>query len=349
MKKKNRILGIVVKSLTGKSAYKEYFRNSNNLNLEIILFRPKDINWKTQKIKAEIYNISSGNWQKKNSAFPTVIYNRYYASNTKAINRLVKAIGENKLYNRLTKLNKLETYKALQGTSVEEYLPSTAQYSQQELIKLLESEGQIILKSTNGTLGNNIYWVQKHMHDEYSIYKENMYEKKSYSDELSFIDKISELTSAEEYILQSYIPLVQIDERRVDFRIMVQKNISGKWETTASLARMTFKDSFITNSIKKVDSIENVLTELGLSSERIKEIIEKIEKISIQAATELDSRIGHCAELGIDIAFDQVGQIWLIEANGRPSKGMFKKLKDKSIINTIYRKPLEYASFLMAK
>jgi hypothetical protein len=74
-----------------------------------------------------------------------------------------------------------------------------------------------------------------------------------------------------------------------------------------------------------------------------------LRKISIQAADILDKKLSHFGELSVDFALDTDGRLWIIEVNGKPQKVLFDVMEDSGERDLLYKRPLEYAAYLVKK
>ncbi len=97
-----------------------------NLNIDLLLFSPREINWSKKTISGLFFK--NGNWEIKTLPFPLVIYNRRYSSKYYMANKLEKVIGQGMVFNHITKFNKWLIYKILKDSKVNIFLPDTFLY-----------------------------------------------------------------------------------------------------------------------------------------------------------------------------------------------------------------------------
>ena len=137
-----------------------------------------------------------------------------------------------------------------------------------------------------------------------------------------------------------------IDRSRIDFRALLQKCKTGRWQHTAVVARIADKNSIITSprSGGGVEYFSTVMNEQCLSSR--KTILKSIRDLSMEVAKTLEDQVGHFAELGLDFGVDVQGKVWLIEVNGKPLKVSIEMLKNAILTRKSYTRPLEYAVYL---
>lgn len=225
--------------------------------------------------------------------------------------------------------------------AIRPYLPATTIMTKSTLGSYLHKYKTVYVKPAAGQQGKGIIraWESG---DRYLFVKER---GKAFS--TSSLDilyrkiKPSGITSV--YIVQQAIHLAEVKNRPFDIRLMMMRNASGKWEYAGMLAKVAGPDSVITNLRRGggyVTEVETALKcSLGLSQDKIDRL--KREMITLGHAT--------CArfddykrywQIGLDLAVDKNGRLWMIEENTGPAHSLFAKLKNKSM----YRKIREFTA-----
>ncbi|MFY9415885.1 MAG: YheC/YheD family protein [bacterium] len=67
---------------------------------------------------------------------------------------------------------------------------------------------------------------------------------------------------------------------------------------------------------------------------------------ALEIASVLDGQLGPFGELGLDLAIDEGGAIWFIEANTKPDKDLVVGLDKIDGIHSQYLSIFEYAGYL---
>lgn len=355
----NPIIGILVNK---SKPLADYVLDS--IEIKLLVFSPKDINWSDKTTLGYLYN--GQHWVKGVYPLPNAVYNRRYTSRRKIVDRLEKLIGQGKVFNHITRLDKWKIYQILRDSHVQPYLPTTFLYSQSNLIKLLDKYGQVILKPRRGQLGRRVYLVEKTEDNEYrlfiNMYKNNTVQESFHkqginidekllvpariktTDQQKFVEEVQKLISKKPFIIQEFITLDQINHQIYDIRMYVQKDGTGLWTVSGGFSRVASPNSYISNLCIELKSHQELImmknNQFSLSN------LSKIEKISIDVAKTIESKLGHFGELGVDFGLDQNGKPWIIEVNGRTQKKFIKRLKDSQLTKKIYSKPIKYAYFL---
>jgi hypothetical protein len=93
--------------------------------------------------------------------------------------------------------------------------------------------------------------------------------------------------------------------------------------------------------------MERLLFHCFASKDKVKQIKQDMYSFAYKLAPFLETKFGKLCELGIDIAVDPNGGIWLLEVNPKPSREVFRRIGAKEIYRKAVTRPLEYALWLM--
>lgn len=335
------LLGIMVSRKNRRRSILKLYQQYNDLKLKLCSFTPADIYWKKRKIL--VLCKVKGKLRKRKLAFPKVLYNRCYKIQTRTICRLEKLIGRNKCFNCQNRLNKWEIYNILSNTNLNNHLPKTYLYDE---FQLCSNPHLLFLKPHYGYQGKGIYRIEKMGNGVINISKDALAPRFICRNNESFKQKLDELiNSKNEYLIQEGIPLLLINNRYFDLRVLVQKNNLGVWKVSTMVSRVAHEGYYNTSITESVHTVEAVL-QMMFSPLEISHMLDYLESLSIEAATAIDRKINSMAELSIDFGLDASGAIWIIEVNGNPQKSIYQDVPDLDNKDLVYRRPLEYARFL---
>ncbi|WP_053361411.1 YheC/YheD family protein [Bacillus sp. FJAT-27251] len=344
------LIGIMVMNRKNRKKTLQLYNNfKNGLNMDLFCFTPQDIEWVDRKIRG----VSLGNNQLKTNMFrfPDAVYNRCYRKRAKTLREMEKHIGENKCFNWITRFNKWRIYNIMSNAKLDKYLPKTCLFKPETLMEQLNKERRLILKPAYGSLGGQIYLIELTDNHIVNIYRDTLVPMYSFSDKKMLIKKVTEMIGQKDFIIQREIQMAKVDGKMMDLRILVQKGISGNWEVTNGISKVAPYNFFVTNHCEKIYRMEEVLKILTSDLKKTDPLLNEIYEASIKTARKLEADIGVLGEIGIDMAIDNAGRIWIIEVNGRPQKNMYHKIagNDDNDIAPIYQRPLEYAYYLALK
>lgn len=310
----------------------------------IVTFSPRDINWGEFRIKGLL--LQSGKWVRKKLPFPNAVYNWRYSDDKWILKKLEQIMGTDKTFNSITRFDKWNTYRILKDSSIGTYQPYTELYSPNNLRGILEKHQASIIKPRKGHLGQDIHLIRMTRTGEYQLFQYNsvpIFTSKSWR---GIIRHLQKHLTANDYVVQQFVPFTMINKRIFDIRLLVQKSFQGTWNVTAMLSRVAVRDYFVTNVCRAITSVEEVLAHQHLDQQ---ELLDLLTQTSLQTARLLDKQLGLLGEISVDYGLDEQNHPWIIEVNGMPSKELFIPLRDRKIIKRVHQSPLEYAYYLATK
>jgi glutathione synthase/RimK-type ligase-like ATP-grasp enzyme len=198
---------------------------------------------------------------------------------------------------------------------------------------MLRSYSSIFIKPNKGSGGSGIIRAKR----KEKVYEVRCGQKRKYVRARSIYKAIKIYRkSSQRYLVQRGLRLAKYKGAIFDVRIYMQKPES-EWMISGKVARVAAPRKFVTNYQKggHAASLRKVLTTLFPNNRnKVKSRLERIEKLSYSIAKTLDERHS-LRELGVDLAIEKNGRIWIIEANSKPGHMLFTQLRDKSQLNII--------------
>lgn len=356
------ILGVYYSEKDLKKLYKRNLKSKMNFlaeeafkeEVKVLIFSPSSINWISRKINGLVYNSVLKKWNYEMCPFPDVIYDlATFVQSEKELGKVVRhrLTTEYNLpfINSKSYFNKWGTHKVLSDDSkIITHLPNTVKYYHPfQLVDFLNKYDSVYIKDSGGKRGKNIFKLQKLQNGLYILsYQDsgNMYSEKLTLQEVhsKFVaDKLLGKT----IIIQQGIDMASLKDRPFDVRILAQKNERENWEVVDKSIRIASPGSIVTNvsSGGEVKKFSEVIPLLFSNSTYISS---EIDMLVIKICRVLEKKYGRLGELGIDIAIDIYGYIWLLEVNGKPSKLCIYKSGDLELINKSCRNLVRYSKVL---
>lgn len=220
------------------------------------------------------------------------------------------------------------------GEELSSHLPETQRLNEESFWSMIDKYGVVMIKPTRGYKGKGVIQIsciEEGRYEFHSLYKK--YEVEGKNQAFEHIN--THYCSNKHYIVQQKIPLANINGCPFDVRVMTQrKKNSDTWEVTGTLAKVAADKFVITNYPQKIIPLKEAI-ELSMVGLEIKSIQSEIERICIITAEQLGTYYEDSCLFGFDIGLDLEGEIWMIEANLKPSISMFKSLKDLSMYKKI--------------
>lgn len=337
-----------------KQLLRKFISAGKSMGAVVYAFNPEGIDPDNKHIEG-FYPYKNGSaeitWKKSCFPFPDIVHNRILTrtSERKPAVRQAMELTDNfgiKCFN--TKfLNKWETHDILyQNSKLRRFLPETVKYQSAEaLVRFLDKHPLVYLKPWHGSLGKDILRIKK----ENNTYLYNYRQGKStvsgtWTDTAEMADAVRIFVGRRSYLMQQGLELVTYFGRVFDIRVLIQKNGSGHWVISATVARVGREGSPFPNIAAGgcALSIEQVWQDLFHREWARSPKRDQIEQLAGLVAVTLDKRLGDFGEMGLDIGLDNEGKLWLIEVNSKPSRKVFPQ-GDKALKARSIRLPMEYA------
>ncbi|MBD1373099.1 YheC/YheD family protein [Hazenella sp. IB182357] len=294
--------------------------------LVVMIFTPREIEVGATTLSGWI--LDNGMWKKTTLPLPDTIYNRITSrkieqqQDTQDKLNFLKQQKQIPIFNEMF-LNKFEVYQILVASNqIRKILPETRVFHATNFKEMSHQYPVLYLKPDNGSLGSGIIrithaggkWV-------YESATPNGTLTKTASSLVTMSKMLSKRIGKQAYLVQQGLYLVKYDgNRQVDFRVLAQKNSVGKWQITSAVGRIANDQHIVSNLARggTIRKASDVLAELKLAR---RPSITQLKSRALEIANAFDELVnGHFAELGIDLAIDVNGYIWLIEINSKPSK-----------------------------
>jgi hypothetical protein len=314
---------------------KSYIYGYENIGGAVVAFSIEGIDMSKLTIKGYIYNPQKDTWEKGVFNYPASIFKKVNLSRT-IRNHFQSMLGSTVFNNYV--FNKWQAYQWLENfETIKKYLPHTVLYSKIGDVKeLLKVYGSIYIKPIYGSQGKGIVKIEK---------KEDVF-LASYSidgekkDEIFFSQRelnkfIKEYLIKEKYIIQRALELISSNDSSIDFRLMLLKGQFDKWKEIGIIGRHGVSGS-ITSNVSTGGSAEigevTLETMLKLFPEEACILSRKMKDIALEVAKGLEESGIICGNLGIDMAIDRSGDIWIIEINNLdPNHTIAIDAKDKQM------------------
>lgn len=204
---------------------------------------------------------------------------------------------------------------------LEEYIPFSCRYSKQNFNAVLKQHNTVYLKPERGSRGRGIYRITN-LGKKIMVEGSNGYKRST--DRIPFIPN--------RYIIQENIELIEIDQRKMDIRVITQKD--GTWKYQGIVCKLGKKGNVVSNYCMGgspslyLETMRNIYTD----RESI-QYLRKLRYLSLEISKTLSNRFPDIKQLGIDFGIDTKGKIWVIEANTTPGIKMFKQMKNQRMYN----------------
>jgi len=334
----------------------DYFRKlalkGRKLGLKVMVFSPEDVDHESRKIRGLYYNPRKGGWYRLWSPFPDVVYDRCRNQSRPRFQQLREFRAR---YPEVTFLNrplsdKWGVYQTLSREDrIRPHLPLTKIFSSfPDLFRLLNQMPVLFLKPVKGTGGRGILRIEKQGENRFSVQGRDLHRRiiaPRILTERQIEARLGSWGMKDNYLVQQGLSLALEDGRVHDFRVLMQKNENGDWELAGCAGRIGAKRSVTSNlhGGGRAVPTDLLLSRRFRDKEKIGEIRRAIERLARDTVVCLEREYGSLCELGLDIAVDALGEVWLLEINPKPSREVFRRIGETRVYDMAVTRPLLYA------
>ncbi|MFC7687575.1 YheC/YheD family protein [Ureibacillus sp. GCM10028918] len=309
-----------------------------------IAFRYCSIDWEEKCIFGHYYNDVTKRWEYGKLPIPTVVYRRGFNKRNNFVNEY-KDEFQWQVFNDV-RFDKWEMYCQLKDNEkLNPFLPKTELLTVDSCLAILERHPKVILKPKSLSRGRGITIITLKSPgtfeiDDYRYYNDFTIAESQFEE---YLQEGKYLNN--EYIIQPFLNLANIDGSPWDIRVVMQKNGENQWICNGIECRLAPTGKMITNISNGGRALHlKEALELAFGKEVDSDRISKdIHAISMEFCKMMDLTGYHFAEFGLDLALDTHQHYWFIEANVRPTFKGFKVL-DEQIYKQICYEPILYST-----
>lgn len=226
----------------------------------------------------------------------------------------------------------------LQKTSLKRYIPETAVYSSSQLDEMLNRYEMVYVKPDTGTHGKGVMRAKKRSQTSFELREGVSTQSFNSMDQLH--TRIKSRIGKRMYLVQQGIHMMTHHGRKFDLRVLVQKNLSNKWEAMSIVGRKAAAKKIVTNINNggKMESLD-VLMRPHMNESSIQQLRRELNQLGLSVGKQLSKNYKGLKELGLDIALDRSMRPWILEVNTRPAIYVYRTFNPSA-----YRRILRYAN-----
>lgn len=346
----NKILGIMTHRIKHPDSLRRHARAALAEQFNgVIVYTPEDVNLDRKQISGYLYR--NGTWLKQTAPYPKINMDIGFYQTPASIRKASLVKNSKKLcFTGYGLGNKCKIQKHLLVSSfLQPYLLPTEQVkTSQEFVKFLKKHGSIMLKPINGWGGRGIIRVTLEQ-DRFTVRQNGQVTLRLPVERLG--SYLRSVLKNGRHLMQQWIDIRNRNGHVFDIRALMQKNGEGNWQMTGMAVREGQKNS-ITSNIKSGGRAYEVASYLKneFDSEKGEALTKSITEVAayIPEFTEktYNSRL---SELGIDLAVDKTGRLWLLEINIKPGRAVIRQVYGQKAWEQSFRIPFQYARDLMNK
>ncbi len=219
---------------------------------------------------------------------------------------------------------------------IKPYLPQTSILTKDNLWRYLSKYPNVFIKPAFGLGGAGIMKITR---SGSSFILQSGLRKRKFNNRISLSDFIRKVTNYRNYIVQQGIHLLTINNRPVDFRVLLLKP-KEEWRLMGIIGKVAAANRIVTNfhSGGKGLTLNRALMATGhFTPLQYNQIEHKLNSISLRIAGKFSQHYYHARKLGLDVGIDTNRKIWLLEANTNPGFNLFRIHHNKTLFKRIER------------
>jgi hypothetical protein len=318
------------------------------INGLLVAFSVEGIDFDNKLVKGYYYSSASGDkaaeWKAGVFPFPDSIFQRINLSED--VRLKLKYETENRMFNS-NYFNKWEFW-----NMVSKYAPFLDCIPDTRLLESIDDIDYMIskyegayLKPINGTLSRGLYRVTNHN----GVYG---FQGKTGSDIANIGSKadaevyLNNIIRNRRYLIQQAIRPLKVEERHLDFRVIMQKDHTRIWSCTGIIGFVGGRGDICTNW-GFTSTFENTLKKhFNFTQEVMFRKKQEIISYCKNVCEMLDFRGGNYGDLGFDVMIDEKLKVWILEVNKRHYHSTPLWINDTQTYYEVKSKPIKYAAAL---
>lgn len=227
----------------------------------------------------------------------------------------------------------LKTKLLLHHPELAKHIPATRPFTRCHLLRMLERYRMVYVKPDRGSLGIGVMRVEKRGSSYRYQSGVRLFMFRTYEE---LFRSVSKRIGGKRYLIQQGIHMLTYTKCPFDFRVMIQRNPSRKWEPTGTVGRVAHPRKVVTNGSQG----STIYPAADLLKPHVRDgktagLLDRMNRIARLTAALFSRTYPAMNELGLDIAVDRSLTPWILEVNTRPDPCPFTKLKQRHTINKI--------------
>ncbi|WP_158553517.1 YheC/YheD family protein [Peribacillus saganii] len=322
-----QILGVIIKGFYSGSSKPRLHRNYQLLaeigEERVVFFHLEEVDYEEKTVPGYIYSRKYG-WHVQKCPLPRVaisgVLNRdeEYYKNLRKLRKIVTVVNP-------VILNKWGIWKLfLRWKPLLPYLIDTTPLTDLSLIpEWLKNCQTVFLKPVRGSQGKGMYRVRSTSNSLFIVDGDI---QETSMDQTELFLFLTENMKKDDYILQKGISLFEVNGRKLDIRVYLQRDGNKNWQAISTVPKFGKNGGVFTHIARGAEVMTmNWLNHFGKNLEIQIPPTSLIEEVAIHSAEAITPSFPDLAFLGIDIALDSEGKLWVLDLNPIPTRKTLNK------------------------
>ncbi len=284
-----------------------YAKAAKHRNVRLYYFTAEDVSGvggKRGKKKIWGWSLRGNKWRHSRVPWPHVVFDQVIdpeGAEKRTVSRLRRSKNFAWLSPR-TGLPKWLTHKILAGhSSLARLLPEERRLkSVDDLDYMLDRHKSVLVKPDLGSRGRGITMIWREPEGTYGLRYSGKEEQVSGLTLAEAYQLASNYAEEDNLVISQQIPLLRVGNSLADMRIIMGKNLQGKWLPVLTIMGVGKEGSFVTNWSMGAEEIplEQGLAAAGLPAEQVKALIDQVLEVSHKLAKALEAGRGTLLKSG---------------------------------------------------
>ncbi|MGJ9381565.1 YheC/YheD family protein [Salipaludibacillus sp. CF4.18] len=311
---------------------------------KMFFFSINKVNIDKQVITGYYFDFKNNLWKQGTFPYPEVLYRRGGATKKFKDNYRTfidqckkkktfflnpSSLGNWDIYNYFSNLKPLKPY----------LLETVLYEGPEDLFYMMNKHQTIYLKGVTGRKGQNVVRVELLSNNHYQCKYYDYTQQKIYTmnyeqldDVIPFLDKFYK---GKGFMVQEAIDLLELNNRRIDLRAELQRDITKGIQVGGISARVSQENSPITIHSDAIP-LDDLFKWIKLSSKEKLKIKKRIESFLCTVYKETEDKYGEFGEIGIDFGLTKDLEIKFIECNSQSAKvSLLKAYGEKTLMQSM--------------
>lgn len=355
------ILGVRGRGSAPFGGHELYFRSlasfGRPLGIPTYVFSARDVDWDRRVVRGFrwVRNGRRG-WRRGEFPFPDVVYDRLLSRRAEArpavqeVRRRLLALPGIHYFNP-GYFDKWDLHQRMaQRPELAAYLPETRPLeSVADLHEFCHRYRTVFLKPTGGSLGLGIAVIRRRGRGYVLIQSTRAGSvSRSFGGFRPLAAYLKGYVGNRNYIVQQGLPLARLGGRCFDVRVIMQKDVGGRWHRTKSYVRVAPPGSMTSNLSGGGTAVRlGRALRAAFGRARGRHIARQVHSLAAALTPLIEEQIGGTVgEFGLDLGLDRTGRIWIIEVNSKPYLQMTPGSGSRRAIQLSALRPLRWARYL---
>ncbi|MBT9177200.1 MAG: Endospore coat-associated protein YheD [Firmicutes bacterium] len=335
--------------------FKQLIRAANSIAVRAFVFCPLDIDWRARSVWGYTHSPGLGGWSHQRFPLPDVVYDRLFPPRGHMANILFTAARRLRrqkgvvFFGRALR-GKWEVYRSVRKHSdLSPHIPDTRRLSSLAALRhMLVTHRYVFIKPDLGSQGKGV--MQVRVTNSGLVCRGRDSANRPFAATVDSVAAVLGLAKSRSQrcrlLVQQGLHLNHFKGSTFDIRSVVQKDEAGKWAITGTAARIGQRGSITSNLHGGGRAMRTEALLRAAFPLQWETILSKAHSLCLSIPSALDQELGRFGELGLDLGVDKDGKVWLIEANSKPGRKVFLKIKARDLRRRSILRPMQYCKFL---